>query len=249
MAETQHDLLFTGLIHPRPGRWHIDRPILVQDGGRDIEIYFDNSTFNVRVSFSDSHELGHDREQDSVWLNPIWHEVEAVVRSVLDSLGFVLAASLEMEMTTGRLGTGMIIGGLTSLPAHARVDGDRVEPVLLGKYLKAVEGNANVRHALADMRMALRLTTDTAFYCYRAIECIRHEFVDPADGAKTAPSWARMHDALGTTQAEMEPLTKLATARRHGESLPISYDDRLTWLRWTRDVVGRYIEEYRWARP
>lgn len=249
MAETQHEIFFTGLIHPQAGGWHIDYPITVQDGGRDIEIYIRNSAFNVRVSFSDSHELGHDLEQDSVWLNLTWYEVGAVLQSVLDSLGFVLAASLEIEMTTGRADAGMIIGGHTSLPAHARVNGDRVEPDLFSKYLEAVDGNANIRHALADMRMALRLSTDTAFYCYRAIECIRHEFVDPADGTKTAPSWTRMHAALGTAQAEMEPLTKLATARRHGESLPISFDDRLKWLRWTREVIGRYIEERRWARP
>lgn len=245
MTVHHHNIFFTGLIHPQAGAWHIDRPITVQDRGREIEIYFRDSAFNIRVSFIDSHELGKDPEQDPAWLNPIWYEVEAVFQSVLDSLGFILAAPLEIEMKTGRADATGFVGSLTSQPAFARVDTDRVEPDLLGKYLRAAEGNANIRHALADMRMALRLSTDTAFYCYRAIECIRHEFVDPADGTKTAPSWARMHAALGTTQAEMDPLTKLATPRRHGESLPLSHDDRLRWLRWTRDVVGRYIEERR----
>ncbi|MBY4380882.1 hypothetical protein HQO24_04815 [Rhodococcus fascians] len=212
-----------------------------------MQIFFQNSAFNVRVRFSDRHELGKDTNQDNSWLNPIWLEVESVVRSVLDSLGFVLAASLEMEMTTGRGDVSGIIGVHNSLPAYARVEGDWVESDLLGRYLKAAEGNANIRHALADMRMALRLSTDTAFYCYRAIECIRQEFVELADGTKTAPSWTRIHAALGTNQAEMEPLTKLATARRHGESLPISHEDRLKWLAWTRDIVGRYVEEYRWS--
>ncbi|WP_315901382.1 hypothetical protein [Rhodococcus sp. BP22] len=244
MTEYQHDIFFTGLIHPQAGSWHIDRPVVIQESGRLIEVYFRDSAFNVRVNFTDGHQLGHDEEQDGTWLNPIWYEVEAVVRAVIDSLGFVIAASLEIEMTTGRADGSAIVGGLMALPAFARVENGRVEPQLFGRYLAAVQGNANVRHALADMRMALRLTTDTAFYCYRAIECIRHEFVDPEDGAKPAPSWARMHAALGTTQSEMEPLTRLATARRHGESLPLAHGDRLTWLRWTRSVVGRYIEDY-----
>ncbi|WP_433679959.1 hypothetical protein [Nocardia sp. CA-119907] len=244
MTSHQHDLFFTGLIHPRAGYWHLDRPVKMTEGDRTIEVFFRDSAFNVRVTFSDNHQLGHGEEDDAVWINPIWYEVEAAVRAVLDSLGFVLAAPLELEMTTGRADTNAIVGGLSSMPAFARVQGNRVDPDTLGKYLAAVNGNANVRHALADMRMALRLTIDTAFYCFRAIECLRQEFVRAEDRDKTAPSWERMHAALGTSKAAMEPLTQLATARRHGESQPLSHGERVTWLRWTRDVIGRYIEDY-----
>ncbi|WP_280458689.1 hypothetical protein [Nocardia carnea] len=244
MTTHQHDLFFTGLIHPQAGYWHLDRPVTMNAGERLVEVFFANSAFNVRVRFSDHHQLGQSGEADSAWLNPIWYEVEAVVQAVLDSLGFVLAAPLDLEMTTGRADADAIVGGLTSFPAFARVEGNRVDAAVLKKYLDVVNENANVRHALADMRMALRLTIDTAFYCYRAIECLRQEFVQAEDGTRTAPSWARMHDALGTSKADMEPLTQLATARRHGESQPLSHEERLKWLRWTRDVVGRYIEEH-----
>ena len=104
MPNHQHEMFFTGLIHPQSGNWRLDRPWTVHEKNREIQIFFQNSAFNVRVRFSDRHELGKDTNQDNSWLNPIWLEVESVVRSVLDSLGFVLAASLEMEMTTGRGG-------------------------------------------------------------------------------------------------------------------------------------------------
>ncbi|MGV9673151.1 MULTISPECIES: hypothetical protein [unclassified Gordonia (in: high G+C Gram-positive bacteria)] len=239
----KHDIVFTGLIHPQAGNWRLDHPIKLASGSRQVEVYFNRSAFNVRVTFEDDYQIGSGNENDSVWLNPIWYEVEASVRGVL-SLGFVLAASLEIEMTTGRADVEGFVGSNTTMPAFARVEGDRVEAELLGRYLAAVGQNANVRHALADMRMALRLSIDTAFYCYRAIECLRHEFVHLEDGDKTAPSWSRMHAALGTSKAEMDPLTALATARRHGESLALSHDDRITWLRWAREVVAKYIEDY-----
>ncbi|MFC9434785.1 hypothetical protein [Nocardia sp. NPDC057030] len=244
MTEQQHDLIFTGLLHPQAGNWHLDRSIQMAQGDRRIEVFFVNSAFNVRVTFRDDYQLGHNGEEDAAWLNPIWYETEAAVQSVVDSLGFVLAASLELEMTAGRADSSALVGGLTSMPAFARVEGDRVEPELLGMYLAVASKSANVRHALADMRMALRLTIDTAFYCFRAIECLRHEFVLAEDGGKISRSWERMNTALGISRTEMEPLTRLATARRHGEALPLSHDDRVHWLRWTRGVVARYIEEY-----
>ncbi|MFQ6396644.1 hypothetical protein ACLMAJ_24665 [Nocardia sp. KC 131] len=244
MTEQQHDLIFTGLIHPQAGNWHLDRPVQMTQGDRRIEVFFANSAFNVRVTFRDDHQLGNDGEEDAAWLNPIWYETEAAVQSVVDSLGFILAASLELEMTAGRADTSALVGGLTSMPAFACVEGNRVEPELLGLYLNVANKNANVRHALADMRMALRLTIDTAFYCFRSIECLRQEFVLDEDGTKTLRSWERMNTALGISKADMEPLTRLATARRHGEALPLSHDDRVHWLRWTREVVARYIEEY-----
>ncbi|MGX7696500.1 hypothetical protein [Gordonia polyisoprenivorans] len=241
----KHNILFTGLIHPQAGNWCLDHPVTVDSGDCRVEVFFYRSALNVRVTFEDDYDIGKgDADSDAIWLNPIWYQVEASVRSVLDSLGFVLAASLEVEMTTGRADEIAVVGSHTSLPAFARVKGERVEGELLGKYLAAVGQNANVRHALADMRMALRLSIDTAFYCYRAIECLRHEFLQPEDGDKTGPSWSRMHAALGTSKAGMDPLTKLATARRHGESLVLSHDDRIMWLRWTRDVIAKYIEDY-----
>jgi hypothetical protein len=241
VSDHLHDIFFTGLIHPQAGYWHLDRPLTLTEGGREIEVFFQNSVFNVRVTFSDGYRLGVDADRDAAWLNPIWYEVEARIRSVLDCLGFVLAASLEIEMTTGRADSVAIIGGHTALPAFSRVGGDRVDPEHLGAYLAAAQGNANLRHALADIIMALRLSSDTAFYCFRAIECLRQDFVQDGTRDKHA-SWNRLHAAMGTSLEEMQVLTGLATARRHGETPKISHDEKLALVRWTREVIGRYVE-------
>lgn len=77
------------------------------------------------------------------------------------------------------------------------------------------------RLALKDFAAALAQRGDDAFlHAYRSLESVRRAYtrdlVD-AEGA-TRPVWSPMHEALGTDEGTLAPLTDAAKAIRHGDS-------------------------------
>ncbi|MCX4097601.1 hypothetical protein [Nocardia sp. alder85J] len=90
------------------------------------------------------------------------------------------------------------------------------------------------------------MSDDAVFYCYRALESLRQEFVDESDprNSREKASWDRLRTALSVDAEEAKKLAALATPRRHGANPHIAYDDRLAWLKWTRELVAKYIEDY-----
>ncbi|MFF0532884.1 hypothetical protein ACFYT3_31500 [Nocardia amikacinitolerans] len=144
----------------------------------------------------------------------------------------------------GNIDSRAAIGPTLMLTGIARSTGTTVPGDLLDRYAQAAATNANIRHALADLRSALSLSDDTAFYCYRALESLRQEFIDDSDPrpAREKRSWERLRAALGVDEERARELAALATPRRHGANPHLPYDVRRMWLEWTRELVAIYIE-------
>jgi hypothetical protein len=75
--------------------------------------------------------------------------------------------------------------------------------------------------ALANIRSAIRSVDHSGFFAYLAVEAIRQHFVNPTGRDRTR-SWSALHAALDTTQGDLDDLTPLATAIRHGESIDVA---------------------------
>lgn len=97
------------------------------------------------------------------------------------------------------------------------------------------------RFALKDYLQAMVNDFDCAVYCYRAVESIRGAF-DLQFGIDKG--WSRMHEALGTSRAEIDSKIKdYAAPIRHGAWHTAMYTDlKIRWemLSATREVLERY---------
>ena len=231
---------FVGVIHPQSGRWYFDTPITVHRGTERIVIAVHSSVFNVEVAAPDDVPI------DAKWANEVWNSAETWLRAALDALGYHLAASLEVQMLSGTVDDGTIIGNLTSLPALATVPTDRVEGETVGRYVRAAVRDPHVRHALADLRSAIQYPDDTAFYAYRSVESIRQCYLRdsaPDDGAARKASWESLRSALGVTHDELKELADAAKSRRHGGDGLLDTDKRMAFLALARRVVASYVDQ------
>ena len=101
-----------------------------------------------------------------------------------------------------------------------------------------------LRSALADLREAIRLPDYAAFFCYRAIECLRQCYLDPnsqEDKAERRDSWSRMANELCIDKSWIIHIQEASTVNRHGRYIGLTERQRVDLMLRTWKVVDRFI--------
>jgi hypothetical protein len=96
-----------------------------------------------------------------------------------------------------------------------------------------------LRRFLSDLSIAIKRPDDTAFYCFRAIESLRHSF---GPELSEAGQWKAMAQGVGSSKSEMEPLRAKAFPARHGIPPPVSDEERQALFLFTWKIVEGYID-------
>lgn len=95
-----------------------------------------------------------------------------------------------------------------------------------------------------DLVMAMKNPDDTGFYCYRAIESLRHhciiKFDMPID--KKQVQWQKLREIAGCDEKSIRDIQSSADAVRHGDVVPITSQDREALFMKTWDIVDGYIK-------
>lgn len=91
--------------------------------------------------------------------------------------------------------------------------------------------------AMSDYRDAVLTAQDTAFYCQRAIESLRHQF----PGNKSS-QWETLRKSLNIDASYFIWIKSHGDAQRHGEVPFMSGEERKSSLQVTRTVIQRFAE-------
>jgi hypothetical protein len=229
--------VFTGRINPERYEWGINPPYGV------VQTHSDGSSTLMQVSIQASQVSVTVQTNSDDPVIDMKNRVTSQARSLADALGYVCGAALDVE----------IIACVDS-------DGNRhvfntafhdlhLSPIGSGESLKIFNvliGQAGrsqfVRMALADLRSAILEPFDTCVNCYRAVESIRHEYLEGEldSGAARKNSWKRLRDALAVKEEDLRWLEERATPRRHGRALDVTHSERERALRLARHVVEAY---------
>ena len=97
-----------------------------------------------------------------------------------------------------------------------------------------------IRSALNDLRMALRNHTDGLFYCYRAMETIRHDIGRRYQLEDKNQQWERTRAILAVSREDIDIVKVHADALRHGEPM------RYTGAQWRQaiSITWNFVEAY-----
>ena len=192
-------------------------------------------------------------------LETVRNSVESAVRGAVDAFSFVEGRGYDVEITsvidsTGEQWTvfGVEVGVLQA--------SKRDRPVTYGQLYALMTDPKQIRDepasfrlmqlriALGDLREAVRSPNLSAFFCFRAIECIRQCYVDFAnedENAARRDSWERMRSELCIGRSWFSPIERFALGERHGKIEPMSGDERVDVLLRTWSVVDRFIQSAR----
>lgn len=105
--------------------------------------------------------------------------------------------------------------------------------------------------AFDDFRMAMRRPQDTAFHCFRAIECLRNYCAAKYKlGENKGAQWIKLREIAECTRDYLEPITSRSEEIRHGEFKGMDGGERNDILQRTRQVIGTFLKnEFRSQPP
>jgi hypothetical protein len=101
-----------------------------------------------------------------------------------------------------------------------------------------------LNRCFSDLASAMKHADDTGFYCYRAIESLRHHCAaihDLSSSEKTI-QWAKFREVAACDENTLRAIKQAADPLRHGEVTEITSDDRATLFMKTWNVVDGYIK-------
>lgn len=229
--------IFYGRIHPERYQWGISPPY------ETIITHYDgaSSLLQINIVASQVTVVVHTNSSDAAL--DMKNRVTRQVRNLADALGYVTGAALDVEIiscTTPSLGSEVFNTAFDGLLENEAGSEESIK--IFNALIARASQSQYIRMALADLRNAIREPLDTCVNCYRAVESIRHEYLEgESDNSKArTKSWIRLREAVGVGEAELRWLEERATPRRHGKPLDVTHAERERALRLARRVVEKH---------
>jgi hypothetical protein len=172
--------------------------------------------------------------------------VKNLVQGELAMVGYLKGYAYEFEITRvlhRSRGIDYVFG--IDVPCIA-ARGESVDlPEALSR-LRAKENGPNgvfLRRCFADLASAMRDADDTGFYCYRAIESLRHHCaaVHLLSASDKVGQWEKFREVAGCGEETLRSIKAAADPLRHGVASAVSSEERQKLLTSTWDVVDGYL--------
>jgi len=238
MLEAGKTYVLTGVVLP-------ERALVSVDPEKPINIYCQSEEFEANISISiilNKISLVVKIINANCNIFTFRNAIRESVESIVDTVGFYHNYSFTVEITSlVKTETGEtyvfgifepIFGNKNPFLQNAS---DYIGLSIHETAQLAIENNF-LNLALKNFREALRIPEDTSFFCYRAIESIRHSYK-----GSELNQWKEMEKAIQTTEDEVRDLKRRAGSLRHGEQIPQPWEDRQADLSLTWKIIRKFI--------
>ena len=235
-------LIFSGKILPERAQVNISDPIILEIPGDKFRPNFKTQLNIYMNQVIASVEVG----SKEINIADIKSELERVVRSFIDLIGYLHGHSYDVEITSvwsSQDGSVRVFG--IDLPVIDGSKEDRASrfPDLIPLMCKT----PNVQQVLANLRESMRIPSDTGFFCYRAIENVMQGFREESENKKKA--WEHMRESLNLSREWLEFVKGHADGPRHGFYEGMSWDDRQESMKRAWKILDRYFEYLKTGKP
>ena len=186
-------------------------------------------------------------ESDHEW--DIWtlrNVVKCLVEDQLNMVGYIKVYAWDLEITrvlnqSRRID--YVFGIDIPCLAERRKDLDLKAELIKLRDKTSGPNGVSLRGCFSDLASAMKHADDTGFYCYRAIECLRHHCA-AIHGLSSSPKstqWKKLREVAACDESTLRAIQKAAEPLRHGEPSGITSDDRVALFTKTWDVVDGYL--------
>jgi len=179
------------------------------------------------------------------------HTLRNIVRNLvghhLAMLGYVRGFAYDFEVTrvlNSSLGIDYVFGIDIPCISEPRKEIDiRGSLSRLRPKVSGVNG-VFIQRCFSDLVSALKYADDTGFYCYRAIESLRHHCaaVHGLSKAGKHTQWKKFRELSECEEGCLRSIKESADPLRHADVFGSISDDRVRLLKETWAVVDRYLE-------
>jgi hypothetical protein len=215
--------------------------------------------FSVRFSHMSSGVSGHAKvsiilNQIAVWvdsdhdwdIHTLRNVVLNIVHTNLAMIGYLKGYAYDCEITRAvnrERGIDYVFG--INVPCLTnRIRADAFDEALV-KIRAKVEGSNGLylQRCFNDLVSAIRYADDTGFYCYRAIESLRHHCaaIHGLLDAPKAQQWDKFRATSATSKEILRGIKAEADPARHGDMAWLPAVDREQLFKATWGIIDRYL--------
>ena len=188
-------------------------------------------------------------------LETLRNSVENVIRGIVDAFGYIEGRGYDVEVTSVIDSAGdrwqifpIEIGAIQATKKERPLAFGELCTLLLagGGDLGDDAGFklSQLRIALGDLREAIRSIDHSAFFCYRAIECLRQCYVElnsPVNDDTRKASWERMREELCIERSWIHDIETASILERHGGHKGTTGEERGALMIRTWRVIDRFV--------
>lgn len=172
--------------------------------------------------------------------------VENIVQDHLAMLGYLKGFAYDFEVTRV-LNQSREIDYVFGIDIPCLVERGKTVDLLeaLPRLREQMTGPNGVflSRCLKDLASSMKYPDDTGFYCYRAIESLRHHCaaVYGLSNAGKSQQWEKFRNISKCTEHALRVVKSAADPLRHGEVVGINADARAELFNSTWDIVDGYL--------
>jgi hypothetical protein len=156
----------------------------------------------------------------------------------VDAYGYLTGRGYDVEITSAINNEGVQTVFGVDVPELEKTASER--PVEFHELVtELIHKSQHLGNALADLRESIRSPIDTGLFCYRAVESIRQQFVQPGE-SKDNKSWERLRQALAVEESFIKSIKLFADDPRHGKTPYISGPERVDCMKRAWVIVDRF---------
>src|SRR6266542_230468 len=182
-------------------------------------------------------------ESDHKWdILDLRNVVKTLVQNHLDQVGYLKGYAYDFEVTrvlSQSRGIDYVFG--VDIPCLTE-RGKSLDLIAeLTKLRGKIIGPNGVflNRCFGDLASSMKHANDTGFYCYRAIESLRHHCAATHDlvSADTSKQWEKFREVAACDEQTLRDIKLAADSLRHGGVAGMTSDDRAALFMKTWDVV------------
>ncbi|MEG5104189.1 hypothetical protein [Microcoleus sp. AT13-A5] len=172
--------------------------------------------------------------------------VLSLVQGQLAMVGYLLGHAYEVQLARAiSLSRGIDrVFGIDVPCVSGRCAAEHIDASLAElRILASGENGIYISRCFEDLRLAMKNADDTAFYCYRALESLRHHcaLLSGQPDADKKVQWELFRKAAACEESSIRAIKSEADPLRHGAINPNQHD-RAGILTVTWDIVGAYVK-------
>jgi hypothetical protein len=192
--------------------------------------------------------------QVAIWLNSdseiqtldLKHLVNYLVIDQLSAISYLVGCVYDFQITrviNRNTGVDYVYGVENQVIYGRRGQGNIEADLAKIRDLQVGEHGVLIHRCLADLMSAMRYREDTPFYCYRAIESLRHHYclINDITTKNESEKWAKFREGGGFSREQIVWISELAKELRHGNISNVDSDQCAELLRVTWDIVDSYV--------
>jgi hypothetical protein len=203
---------------------------------------------DVKVSIINNHLIAI-VQCDQQWdIFDLRNLAQAVVNNHLAMVGYLLGFAYDLEITrviNPRLDIDQVFG--IDIPILSNRTAPDELTSKLHELMKSCTGENGVYmlRCLGDLQQAIKNADDTAFYCYRALESLRHHNsrTKGISSDDKAAQWRSFREAAKCTEAVLRSIKIAADPLRHGQVQVVTGTERAKLFTDTWTIIDAYLEQ------